>query len=48
MISDGQIFITVPALKALWSEEDIEAGHYHIYQLSELNKLISNNEFELL
>lgn len=48
MIPDGRLFITVPALKSLWSEEDNEAGHFRRYRIKELHKLIDNYGFEVL
>lgn len=42
LIENGLVFITVPAYKTLWSNEDVEAGHFRRYTKSELkNKLMS-------
>jgi len=48
MIPDGRLFITVPAIKTLWSEEDNYAGHYRRYRIKELCKIIDDNGFEML
>jgi SAM-dependent methyltransferase len=43
LMNGGKLFVTVPAHKFLWSQEDIDAGHYTRYSLKEIkNKLIQN------
>ena len=45
----GYVFITVPALPALWSSHDIFLGHYRRYTLQSLERLIrKNNRLEIL
>jgi SAM-dependent methyltransferase len=44
----GKLFITVPAFKSLWSEEDNQAGHFRRYRIKELRKLIGNYGFDIL
>jgi len=33
---DGRVYLSVPAYKALWSHEDVDAGHYRRYSRTEL------------
>lgn len=44
---DGLIFITVPAFQALWSYEDVEAGHYRRYTLMSLKSLLTEIGFKV-
>lgn len=43
----GYIFITVPALKILWSDEDNFAGHFRRYNLKMLVKVLNESGFEI-
>jgi len=44
---NGLIFITVPAYKALWSSEDIEAKHYRRYSISSLAERLNKTGFKI-
>lgn len=44
----GHLYLTVPALRALWSEEDEIAGHFRRYRLGQLEKLLARTGFEVL
>lgn len=44
---DGFIFITVPAFQQLWSDEDIEAGHYRRYTITGLTGKLKAIGFEI-
>lgn len=46
--TDGYVVLTVPAYKALWSNEDIDAGHYRRYSLKEIEKKLTNIGFEII
>lgn len=48
MPRDGYIFITVPAYNFLWSNDDVQAGHYRRYNLKSLEKLLVDNGFTVL
>lgn len=48
LISNGRLFITVPAFYSLWAEEDNYAGHYRRYRIKELQKLITGHGFDIL
>lgn len=45
---DGMFYITVPAYKFLWSDEDVFAGHYRRYRLHDIKKLLERNNFEFV
>ena len=34
------LYLTVPAYSLLWSNDDVTAGHYRRYKLSEINKVL--------
>ncbi len=44
---DGLVFITVPALRSLWSDEDVYAGHFRRYRLGELQRLLTETGFQV-
>ncbi|MEI6312336.1 MAG: class I SAM-dependent methyltransferase [Bacteroidota bacterium] len=44
---NARIYITVPAIPFLWSDEDIEAGHYRRYTKETLQKLLKETGFEI-
>ena len=47
-IENGEyIYITVPAFKMLWSEEDDDAGHYRRYTLKELERKLKTAGFSI-
>ena len=43
----GKVFITVPAYQFLWSQVDIEAGHFRRYRLGQIKKKLKNSGFEI-
>ena len=47
MKPDGRIYATVPAYSFLWSEEDVEAGHFKRYKLKDLSKVFKSAGFEV-
>lgn len=44
---DGYLYLTVPAYQLLWSNEDVDAGHYRRYKLSELEKKLKSVGFKI-
>ena len=49
ILSDtGFLFITVPAYKFLWSDEDEYVGHYKRYSSSTMKKLLRESNFEIV
>jgi len=38
LIPGGMLYLTVPAYQLLWSQEDVEGGHFRRYTLSNLKK----------
>lgn len=45
---NGYVFITVPAFNALWSNEDVDAGHYRRYTTESLEKKLRSVGFEIV
>jgi 2-polyprenyl-3-methyl-5-hydroxy-6-metoxy-1,4-benzoquinol methylase len=45
MKDDSYIFITVPAYKFLWSNDDIVGGHYKRHTIKSLNRLLKETGF---
>ncbi len=45
---DGYIFITVPAFQTLWSNEDVDAGHYRRYTTKNLEEKLTKIGFEIV
>jgi len=45
---DGYIYITVPAFNFLWSNEDVDAGHFKRYSTTELNELLEKSGFSII
>lgn len=43
----GQIMLTVPAFSSLWSENDVQLGHYRRYTLPRLTGLLAKAGFEV-
>lgn len=43
----GMLYATVPAYNALWSNEDILAGHYRRYSLQQITKLFQSTGFKV-
>jgi len=46
--SKGKILITVPAYRFLWSNDDVEAGHFRRYTIKQLRKNLEKSGFEIL
>jgi hypothetical protein len=42
------IYITVPALKALWSSEDEYAGHFRRYNTNDVQRILDNTNLRLI
>ncbi|MBF6608409.1 MAG: class I SAM-dependent methyltransferase [Flavobacterium sp.] len=42
---DGFVYITVPAFDFLWSNEDVDAGHFRRYTLNNLEKRLKTEGF---
>ena len=45
LIPDGMLYITVPAFKLLWSNDDVSAGHFQRYSLKTSKKILAENGF---
>lgn len=45
MISGSKLYVTVPAYKALWSEEDDQVGHFRRYTLKGLEAVLNQAGF---
>lgn len=43
----GRFYCTVPAMSALWSDEDIHAGHYRRYSKASLTDVMQKTGFEV-
>lgn len=48
LVKDGTFFVTVPAFQNLWSDEDVDAGHYRRYNLKSIKELLTQNGFEII
>ena len=44
---NGSIYITVPSYNFLWSNDDVNAGHYRRYTIKSLSKLLTDNDFAI-
>lgn len=44
---DGYLYMTVPAMQFLWSEDDEYAGHYKRYTLKKIQSLFESHGFEV-
>lgn len=44
---DGLVFITVPAYKTLWSNDDVVAGHFRRYTLKRLENVLKRAGFSI-
>jgi SAM-dependent methyltransferase len=42
----GRLYLTVPALASLWSQEDVDAGHYRRYAAGGLKRLLAEAGYE--
>ena len=47
LIPGGMIYITVPAYQLLWSQEDVDGGHFRRYTLRNLKKKITHSGFDI-
>lgn len=47
LVPGGSFYLTVPAFNALWSHDDVTAGHFRRYRISELQRLVKSVGFEL-
>ena len=47
LVPGGMLYITVPAYQFLWSQEDVEGGHFRRYTLSNLKKKIVHSGFDI-
>lgn len=45
--NDGYLYITVPAYGLLWSQEDIDAGHFRRYTIPSITKILSESGFRI-
>ena len=43
----GMLYLTVPAYQFLWSQEDVEGGHFRRYTLNNLEKKIIHSGFNI-
>lgn len=48
MRDEGLIYITVPAYNFLWSNEDVDAGHYRRYSTPQMNRLLKKSGFSIV
>lgn len=48
LADNGKLFITVPSFQHLWSQEDVDAGHYRRYTKKSLSEILSKVGFELI
>ena len=48
LATGGRLYLTVPAYRALWSNEDLDAGHFRRYRLSELTQKLQAAGFDVL
>lgn len=44
---EGKLFITVPAFKFLWSNEDTASGHYRRYTIQQLKEKLNQTNFKV-
>jgi SAM-dependent methyltransferase len=48
LTSDGWLVLTVPALTSLWSQFDVDGGHYLRYNKRSIKKELESNGFEVV
>lgn len=48
LADNGNLYITVPAYKILWSNEDEEVGHFRRYELKKIENILENNGFKVV
>lgn len=47
LFDGGYFFVTVPAFQSLWSDEDVNAGHFRRYNLKSIVNLLKESGFEI-
>jgi SAM-dependent methyltransferase len=47
LVPGGRVYLTVPAFQMLWSQEDVDAGHWRRYTLSRICALLKASGFEI-
>jgi hypothetical protein len=47
LADNGYVFITVPAFGFLWSNEDVDAGHYRRYDLKAIKRVLEKANFTI-
>lgn len=47
MKNGGRLFLTIPTYRFLWSNEDIDSGHFRRYSLKKINSLLIKCGFEI-
>ena len=47
LVPGGMLYLTVPAYQFLWSQEDVEGGHFRRYTLSNLKKKMMHTGFDI-
>lgn len=47
LVSDGRLYISVPAYSILWSHNDVRVGHFRRYRLGALCKTLANLGFSV-
>ena len=47
LVPGGMLYLTVPAYQLLWSQEDVEGGHFRRYTLNNLKKKIMHSGFDI-
>lgn len=48
LASNGRLVLTVPAITSLWSQFDVDAGHYLRYNKRSIKKELESNGFEVV
>jgi SAM-dependent methyltransferase len=48
LAADGRIYLTVPAGRWLWSDADVQAGHFRRYTFASLRQALERARFRLL
>jgi 2-polyprenyl-3-methyl-5-hydroxy-6-metoxy-1,4-benzoquinol methylase len=47
LVPGGMLYLTVPAYQFLWSQEDVEGGHFRRYTLSNIKKKMRHSGFDI-
>ena len=47
LVPGGMLYLTVPAYQLLWSQEDVDGGHFRRYTLRNLKKKIMHSGFDI-